>query len=130
MQLFFFSRCKSYSRNKKKKIINTFKATPIINNKKTLSGQSKRLYMKCSLTCIDYWQPEVKGPGLCSRVFRVELGGMGQRGGWWAGRGSKVLQVTVQVKRQNIICCLKKGTRGTYCTEGEVQFVWNKVGLI
>lgn len=25
--------------------------------------------MKWSWTCIDYWQPEVEGPGFCSRVF-------------------------------------------------------------
>lgn len=86
--------------------------------------------MKRRFTCIDYWQPEVKGPGLGSGGVRVELGGMVPTGGWQAGRGSKVLQVTVQVKRQNIFCCLKKGTRGTYCTEGEVQFVWNWSGLV
>lgn len=74
--------------------------------------------MKCSRTCVDYWQPEVEGPGLCSGVFGVELGGMGPMGGGGGLGGTKVLQVTVQVKRQNIICCLKKGTRGTYCTEG------------
>lgn len=86
--------------------------------------------MKRSFTCIDYWQPEVKGPALCSGLFGVELGGMVQMGGWQAGWGSKILQVTVQVKRQNIICCLKKGTRGTYCTEGKVQFAWNRFGLV
>lgn len=55
----------------------------------------------------------------------------GTGGGGWRGEdGTKVLQVTVQVKRQNIICCLKKGTRGTYCTEGEVQRVWNRGGPV
>lgn len=63
-------------------------------------------------TCIDYWQPEVKGPGLCSRVSgssvgwdRPEEGGSGGRIIW---RVSKVLQVTVQVKRQILSAVWRK----------------------
>lgn len=59
-------------------------------------------------TCIDYWQPEVKGPGLCS-------GGWGGSAGWdrpeeggLGGRVSKVLQVTVQVKRQILSAVWRK----------------------
>lgn len=40
------------------------------------------------MTSIDYWQPEVGGPGLCSGGFQVELGGTGlDRGGSGVGGG-------------------------------------------
>lgn len=67
------------------------------------------------LTCIDYWQPEVKGLGLelCSvnvwgswvEQDRPEGGGTGGRIIW---RASKVLQVTVQVKRQILSAVWRK----------------------
>ena len=50
-------------------------------------------------TCIDYWQPEVQGPGLCSE------GVLGRMVIW---RVSKVLQVTVQVKRQILSAVRRK----------------------
>lgn len=62
----------------------------------------------CSVasTCIDYWQPEVKGPGLSSGgggAFGGWVGGANWRTDWLGGAGGLgkgVLQVTVQVKRQ------------------------------
>lgn len=100
---FFFLSVKSRKKEKKK----TFKATPIINNNQTLSGQSKRHNMKCSFqlaltTGSLRWRDR-----FVLRRFGWSVTGMGQTGEEGAGssgriiwRVSKVLQVTVQVKRQ------------------------------
>lgn len=48
-------------------------------------------------------------------------------GGW--GKGGSTSHSASQ--ETNIICSLKKGTRGTYCTEGKVQLcLEHKFGLV
>ncbi len=65
---------------------NTFKATPTINNTKHYPVNLNGIIWNVVSTCIDYWQPEVKGPGLCSRVPGSLVGwDRGERAGWVGG---------------------------------------------
>lgn len=83
----------------------------------------------CSVasTCIDYWQPEVKGPGLSSGG--QEVGRANWRTGWLGGAGGKegegVLQVTVQVKRQILSAVWRKALEVPTVQRERSSYVWN-----
>lgn len=84
-------------------------------------------------TCIDDWQPEVKGLGLSSGG---EGNVRGACGGWmgggltgeqvgWVERGDGVLQVTVQVKRQILSAVWRKALKVPTVQRERSSYVWN-----
>lgn len=104
----------------------------MINNKKekkkTLSGQSKRHNMKCSFNLHWLLAAWGEGTGFVLRRLR-ELGGTGLTGekvGRVEGaRGSKVLQVTVQVERQILSAVWRKALEVPTVQRERSSYVWN-----